>query len=60
MSMIQVPHVPMHVAIAMLRKYDGTSDPKEFLEHYEIDLGLINYDIAFAIMNFDRVFQGDF
>ncbi len=59
MSMIQVPHVPMHEAIAMLRKYDGTSDPKEFLEHYEIDLGLINYDIVFAIMNFDRVLQGD-
>jgi hypothetical protein len=49
----------MHEAIAMLRQYDGTTDPKEFIEHYEIDLGRIGYDIGFAITNLDRALKKD-
>ena len=50
---------PFHDAIAQLRKYNGKSDPVEFLHKFDVDVRMFGYDDQWKIMNFDRVLTHD-
>ena len=51
--------VPLHEAIAQLRRYDGKTDAAEYMERFEADLEILGYDKFWALMNIDRVLKGD-
>ncbi len=53
------PRIPAHETLAMLRRYDGTTDPSEFIQQYECDIAFSGHDITFCIFNFDRVLDKD-
>lgn len=51
--------VPLHEALNILRKYDGKSDVNEYLLRLVRDLQYLNYNVEWALDNFDRLLTGD-
>ena len=48
-----------HKMLQYMRKFDGTGDPSEFLDHYLSDVREVGRDHRFALENFDRVLEGN-
>jgi len=57
---VNVPaRIPLHEAVQQLRKYDGKTDAEEYLDRFEGDIAIFQYDKLWALMNIDRVLLGD-
>jgi hypothetical protein len=40
------------------RRFDASSDPNEFLDRYNADIGVYGFDCQFRLENFDRFLDG--
>ncbi len=55
-STLSANKIPVHELLRMLRHYDGSSDPKEFLAQFNHDVFVMGQETTtFALNNFDRV-----
>ena len=55
---VSVPAIPNLKLLRDLRKFDGSSEPEEFLERYMEDLQDHGVSSRFMLQNFDRVLEG--
>ena len=53
------PIFPLHEIIAHLRKYDGHSDAREFMDKFRYDMATYGLSREWALRNFDRIVEGD-
>jgi len=54
-----INRVPIHEIIAQLRRYNGTTDAREFLERFKYDMRTFKLSHEWALRNLDRILEGN-